>query len=71
MLDALEALSRESAAVIWRLLKKYRDVPMDFADACLVRMTELSADCLVWTTDSDFAVYRRHGRKTIPLLIPQ
>lgn len=29
------------ATAIWRLLEKYADVPMDFADACMVRMAEL------------------------------
>jgi uncharacterized protein len=58
------------AAVIWRLLAKYRDVPMDFADACLVRLSELHADCLLWTTDTDFRVYRRHVRQVIPTLCP-
>ena len=56
------------STVIWRLLEKYRDLPMDFADACLVRMTELYSDCVVWTTDKHFRVYRRHGRQSIPLL---
>lgn len=58
------------APLVWRLLAKYRDVPMDFADACLVRLSELHADCVVWTTDSDFGVYRRHGRQVIPTLCP-
>jgi predicted nucleic acid-binding protein len=52
------------------LLRRYADVPMSLADACLVRMSELTADCVVLTLDSDFRVYRRHGRKTIPLLMP-
>ena len=58
------------ASAVWALLSKYRDLPMDFADACLVRMTELHPQCQVWTTDGDFRVYRRHGRQTIPLLSP-
>jgi predicted nucleic acid-binding protein len=58
------------ATAIWHLIEKYRDLPMDFADACLVRMSELHSDCVVWTTDSHFQVYRRHGRRTIPLLNP-
>lgn len=58
------------ASVIWRLMKKYRDLPMDFADACLVRMSELNDHCRVWTVDSDFRVYRRHGRQVIPLIFP-
>src|SRR5688572_27939030 len=45
------------------LMKKYADVPMSFADACLVRMTEMSADPVILTTDADFRVYRRHSRQ--------
>ncbi|MBA3503844.1 MAG: PIN domain-containing protein [Myxococcota bacterium] len=52
------------------LMRRYQDVPMSFAAACLVRMTELHADVLVWTLDSDFRVYRRHGRQAIPTLMP-
>ena len=58
------------APAVWRLIQKYRDLPMDLADACLVRMSELHTDCMIWTTDSHFRVYRRHGRQTIPLLNP-
>jgi hypothetical protein len=43
---------------------------MDFADACLVRMTEILPESRIWTTDSDFLVYCRHGRTSIPLLAP-
>ena len=65
----LEAFDFQTEAPsIWRLLEKYADVPMDFADACLVRMSELHPTAQVWTTDSDFQVYRRHGRQAIPLL---
>jgi predicted nucleic acid-binding protein len=52
------------------LMERYRSVPMSFADACLVRMTELQTSVVVWTTDSDFRVYRRHGRQRIPSLEP-
>jgi predicted nucleic acid-binding protein len=55
---------------IWRLLEKYSDVPMDFADACLVRLSEIHAKSLVWTTDSDFNIYRRHGRQVVPVMAP-
>jgi predicted nucleic acid-binding protein len=58
------------ATAVWRLIDKYGDTPMDFADACLVRMTELHDNCVVWTVDSDFLVYRRHGRQVIRLLSP-
>jgi predicted nucleic acid-binding protein len=52
------------------LMERYADVPMSLADACLVRMSELIADCVVFTLDSDFRIYRRHKRQAIPLLIP-
>lgn len=52
------------------LMHKYRDQPMDLADACLVRMSELWPDCQVLTLDSDFISFRRRGREAIPLIIP-
>ncbi|HPA16993.1 MAG TPA: PIN domain-containing protein [Verrucomicrobiae bacterium] len=61
---------QSEAPVVWRLLEKYRDVPMDLADACLVRMSELFPRSHVWTTDSDFRVYRRMGRQAIPRIAP-
>jgi predicted nucleic acid-binding protein len=56
---------------IIRLLKKYTDVPMSLADACLVRMAEILSDPVLLTIDSDFHVYRRHGRQTIPCVTPR
>lgn len=55
---------------VLRLMQKYDDVPMSFADACLVRMTETLDDPIVLTTDSDFRVYRRHGRQVVPCALP-
>ena len=53
-----------------RLLRKYHDQPMSVADACLVRLSELSDRSVIFTTDKDFRVYRRHGRGLIPLIAP-
>jgi predicted nucleic acid-binding protein len=53
-----------------RLLRRYSDIPMSLADACLVRMAELIPEATVFTTDSDFATYRKHGRQIIPLITP-
>ena len=53
-----------------RLMEKYADVPMSVADACLVRMTEVASDPLLLTTDTDFRVYRRHGRQSVPCAMP-
>ena len=52
------------------LMKKYADTPMDFVDACIVAMTEEKRDCRLLTLDSDFRIYRRFERQTIPLIAP-
>jgi uncharacterized protein len=59
------------APAVTKLLVRYGDVPMDLADACLVRLTELHGDCVLLTIDSGFRdVYRRHGRQAIPTILP-
>ncbi|HEY1638946.1 MAG TPA: PIN domain-containing protein [Rhizomicrobium sp.] len=60
----------ENIRPVLALMEKYRDVPMSFADACLVRMTEILAEPLVLTTDADFRVYRRHSRQVVPCALP-
>ncbi len=55
---------------VLKLMQKYASVPMSLADACLVRMSEILADPVVLTTDSDFRVYRRHSRQDIPCILP-
>ena len=55
---------------VLRLLRKYADTPMSFADACLVRMSELHRDSRIFTLDRDFDAYRRNGRERLPLLAP-
>ncbi len=48
----------------------YRNRPLSLADACLVRLSELEESAEVFTLDSDFRIYRRHGNKVIPVLMP-
>jgi uncharacterized protein len=55
---------------VGRLMAKYDQVPMALADACLVRMAELHTNSRVFTNDSDFRIYRRHGRQVILLIFP-
>lgn len=62
-------LSSEAAA-IRKLLARYRSVPMSLADACLVRMSELYAESLLLTLDSDFMIYRKNQNQTISLALP-
>jgi len=61
----------DDTAAVLRLLERYADVPMSFADACLVRMSETLNDPVLVTTDTDFLIYRRHGRQAIPCLLPR
>ena len=60
----------EEQADLRTLMRRYRNRPMSLADACLVRLSELHSNCQVFTLDADFRIYRRHGNKIIPLLIP-
>jgi predicted nucleic acid-binding protein len=63
------SLTRQLAETV-RLIRRYRDVPISLAEACLVRMAELEQSTVVFTTDADFRLYRRNGRQVIPLIIP-
>jgi predicted nucleic acid-binding protein len=61
-----------NAGHVLNLLEKYAARRMDLADACLVRMSELTDACKVWTVDrKDFLIYRRHGRQAIPCEFPE
>jgi predicted nucleic acid-binding protein len=57
--------------VVVALLGDYANVPMSVADACLVRLSELRPGSVVFTTDHDFAFYRRHGNQAIPVIMPE
>jgi predicted nucleic acid-binding protein len=56
------------AASIARLMRRYENVPMSLADACLVRLIERTSQATLFTLDSDFEIYRQKGRRLIPLL---
>jgi predicted nucleic acid-binding protein len=46
------------------LMHKYRDLPMDLADASLVRLAEERRVREIFTLDErDFQIYRIHGRQ--------
>jgi predicted nucleic acid-binding protein len=55
---------------LWKLIRKYEDLPMSLADASLVRLAELHPGASVFTLDSHFRVYRKHGRQQIPVVMP-
>jgi uncharacterized protein len=58
-----ENLTRASA-----LMEKYRDIPMDFADATLVSLAEETDTGEILTLDRrGFGTYRMHGNKAFTL----
>jgi predicted nucleic acid-binding protein len=61
----------EEMEAIKNLMTRYTNVPMSFADACLVRMAERYPNSAVLTLDSDFRIYRKHGNQVIPVIMPE
>lgn len=59
----------DRAASIEQLLKNYRDVPMDLADACLVDLADQVDTAQILTLDSDFEIYRWRSRRKFELLV--
>ena len=60
----------QAAAPIRAILRKYRDVPADLADACLIHMADELETGEILTLDSDFARYRWRRNRVFQLLIP-
>jgi predicted nucleic acid-binding protein len=60
----------EHIGALRKLLMKYRDTPMSLADACIVRMSEIYDRHAILTLDSDFLIYRKHGRDALVLIHP-
>jgi len=55
---------------VHRLMEKYDDVPMSFADACLVVLAETVERPVVFTIDSDFTLYRMSRNRRLKLVLP-
>jgi predicted nucleic acid-binding protein len=60
---------QDELAPVQALMERYANVPMSLADACLVRLAEMTK-LPVCTLDSDFVIYRTHGRSAIDLVSP-
>jgi predicted nucleic acid-binding protein len=66
-LEVVPAWGPRALELVW----KYRDQPMDVADACLVVLAEAETGRVVVTTDArDFSVYRMHDQQSVPTLMP-
>ncbi len=59
----------EDAERVGALMMRYADVPMSFADACLVCMAE-QANSTILTFDSDFRIYRKHRDQALQVIMP-
>ncbi len=69
--DAVKILSLDAGDVprMRELMRKYRDLPMDLADAALVRAAERERISRVFTIDrGDFEVYRPRGIRRFTIL---
>ena len=60
---------QDELTAILALMARYANVPMSLADACLVRMAELTG-LPICTLDSDFMVYRAHARRVLEVISP-
>lgn len=66
------AISDRDLPDIEALMRKYRDRPMDFADATLVHLAQRESLSTVFTVDhDDFETYRVGARKRLRVLPPR
>ena len=59
----------DEVGAIGELMQRYRNLPMSLADACLVRLAEISR-LPICTLDSDFEIYRGHRGTILALIHP-
>lgn len=52
-----------------KLTEKYRDLPMDFADSCLVYLAEKLNLNTIATIDRDFTIYKIKGRRKFKIIL--
>jgi predicted nucleic acid-binding protein len=66
---SIATLDDEDGPRLRELMSKYRDLPMDLADAALVHVAERDGFRRVFTLDTrDFEVYRVAGRERLTLI---
>jgi len=59
---AIETIDQEDLADICQMTAKYADLPMDFADATLVKIADREKISHVVSIDRDFYIYRKSNR---------
>jgi predicted nucleic acid-binding protein len=59
----------DELTAIQALMTRYENVPMSLADACLVRLAEMTSLALC-TLDTDFEIYRTRRGRALDLISP-
>lgn len=65
----IESIEENDLGRVQTLMQKYLDLPMDFADACLVYLAEKLNIQTIATIDRDFDIYRIKGKHPFTTLI--
>jgi predicted nucleic acid-binding protein len=65
---SIAVAANEHWAGIHALLRKYRDRPISFADACLIRCAEIHQEARIATFDDDFRIYKWGRSKRFEVL---
>lgn len=78
-IDFLEWISRGGVEIhnienrdfprLKELTEKYCDLPMDFADSCLVYLAERLEINTIATIDRDFSIYRIKGKRQFKIVL--
>ena len=64
----LDAIEPDTWRRLYGLMRRYRDVPMDIADASLVEAAERSGSRTIFTLDSHFYAYRIRGEASFDVI---
>ncbi|MDM8543281.1 PIN domain-containing protein [Desulfococcaceae bacterium HSG9] len=65
----IHKIGKEDFGRLKELTIKYRDLPMDFADCCLVYLAEKLNLNTIATIDRDFSIYRIHGKRKFKTIL--
>ena len=65
----IEVINSRDFQEIAKMMLKYADLPMDFADACLVFVADKLKIDTIATIDRDFDIYRLKKKRTFTTLI--
>lgn len=65
----IQSIENSDFGRLKELTDKYRDLPMDFADSCLVHLAEKLNLNTIATIDRDFTIYRIQGRRKFKIIL--